>query len=220
MEINCKMRDIAIYGAGGFGRETACLLNRINSEKPTWNLIGFFDDGVEKSKNISHFGSCLGNIDDLNAYNKELAVIISIGDPNMVKTIVEKIHNNKIWFPNIVHPDFKLADSESFTIGKGNIIQGGCSVSCNVIFGDFNVFNGSVAFGHDDIIGSFNSFMPTVRVSGEVKIGDCNFFGVGSIILQQLLVGNNVRLGAGSVMMYRPKNGKLYIGNPAVVFDI
>lgn len=35
------MRDIAIYGAGGFGRETACLIKEINSVKPTWNLIGF-----------------------------------------------------------------------------------------------------------------------------------------------------------------------------------
>lgn len=38
------MRDIAIYGAGGFGKEVACLLNRINEVNHQWNLIGFFDD--------------------------------------------------------------------------------------------------------------------------------------------------------------------------------
>ena len=41
------MRDIAIYGAGGFGREIACLIKEINGVEPTWNLIGFFDDGKE-----------------------------------------------------------------------------------------------------------------------------------------------------------------------------
>lgn len=28
------MKDIAIYGAGGFGREVACLLRRINEQAP------------------------------------------------------------------------------------------------------------------------------------------------------------------------------------------
>ena len=39
------MKDIAIFGAGGFGREVACLIKRINKQQPnTWNFIGFFDD--------------------------------------------------------------------------------------------------------------------------------------------------------------------------------
>lgn len=35
------MNDIAIYGAGGFGKEIACLIYWINEVKPQWNLIGF-----------------------------------------------------------------------------------------------------------------------------------------------------------------------------------
>ena len=42
------MKKIAIYGAGGFGREVACLLNKINEVEPTWDLVGFFDDGVTR----------------------------------------------------------------------------------------------------------------------------------------------------------------------------
>jgi sugar O-acyltransferase (sialic acid O-acetyltransferase NeuD family) len=210
------MKDIAIYGAGGFGREVACLINIINQESPTWKLIGFFDDDPSlKGKMISHFGPCIGGINELNEYSKELAVVVPIGSPSTVKKIIESIRNDKIFFPNIVHPDFVIKDPETFTIGKGNIIQDGCSVSCNVSVGDFNVFNGGVVFGHDVRIGSFNSFMPAIRVSGEVVIGDANFFGVGSIILQQIKIGNEIRLGAGSVLMSKPKDGKLYMGNPA-----
>ena len=80
--------------------------------------------------------------------------------------------------------------------------------------------NGSVIFGHDAIVGSYNTFMPAVRISGEVKIGDGNFFGIASIILQQIKIGNNVRLGAGSVLMTKPKDGLLYIGNPAKKFEL
>ncbi|MFR9261720.1 MAG: hypothetical protein ACLVL2_13600 [Bacteroides cellulosilyticus] len=75
--------------------------------------------------------------------------------------------------------------------------------------------DGADVFGHDDVVGSYNTFMPAMRISGEVNIGDCNFFGVGSIILQKIKIGNNVRLGAGSVLMRKPKDGILYMGNPA-----
>ena len=62
------MKQIAIYGAGGFGREVACLLNKINEVEPTWELVGFFDDGIEKGTQVSHFGKVLGGIDELNAW--------------------------------------------------------------------------------------------------------------------------------------------------------
>lgn len=210
------MKDIAIYGAGGFGREVACMINIINQVNPAWNLIGFFDDNPAlKGQMISHFGPCLGGMKELNDYQGDLALTIPIGTPSVVKKIAEAISNPKVSYPNIIYPDFKIKDPETFTIGKGNIIQDGCSVSCNVSIGDFNVFNGGVVFGHDDVVGSFNSFMPAIRVSGEVTIGDANFFGVGSIILQQVKIGNGIRLGAGSVLMKRPKDGNLYMGNPA-----
>lgn len=46
-------KNIAIVGAGGFGRETACCLRAINGESPSWNLIGFFDDGVPAGTEMS-----------------------------------------------------------------------------------------------------------------------------------------------------------------------
>lgn len=210
------MKDIAIYGAGGFGREVACLINIINQELKTWNLVGFFDDNPNlKEQMISHFAPCLGGMKELNEYPKELALTIPIGSPLIVKKIAESITNPHVYYPNLIHPDFQIKDPDSFSIGKGNIIQDGCSVSCNVSIGNFNVFNGGVIFGHDDQIGSYNSFMPAIRVSGEVIVGNANYFGVGSIILQQIKIGNEIRLGAGSVLMSKPKDGKLYVGNPA-----
>ena len=46
--INKKMKDIAIFGVGGFGREVLALIKNINEVTPTWNIVGFFDDGYEK----------------------------------------------------------------------------------------------------------------------------------------------------------------------------
>ena len=214
------MKDIAIYGAGGFGREIACLLKLINEHRPEWNLIGFFDDNpMLKGQMISHYAPCLGGMDELNSYDKELNIVIAIGNPSAMESVVEKINNDNILFPNIIHPHTVFNDKESFGIGQGNIIQANCTMSCDVTIGNFNILNGSVVFGHDVEIGSFNTIMPGVRVSGEVRVGNGNFFGVGSIVLQQLKIGTAIRLSAGSVLMAKPKDGQLYIGNPAKLME-
>ena len=41
------MKDILIYGFGGFGHEVACVINHINEIEPTWKIVGYIDDGVE-----------------------------------------------------------------------------------------------------------------------------------------------------------------------------
>ena len=37
------MKKIAIFGAGGFGREVKWLIDDINEKKHTWDFIGYFD---------------------------------------------------------------------------------------------------------------------------------------------------------------------------------
>ncbi len=212
------MKDIAIFGAGGFGREVACLLRIINEKDPTWNLIGFFDDNPSlKGTTVSHFGVCLGGMDDLNAYPKELSLIVPIGSPGAVQSVVGRITNPLVDFPNIYAPSVFFLDKESLQIGKGNIFCHNCLVSCNVAIGDFNLFNGYITVGHEASIGNFNVVMPSCNISGAVKMGDCNLMGVQSVILQGVKVGNNTRIGANSVIIRKTKDGNLYLGNPATI---
>lgn len=41
------MKKIYIIGAGGFDREVAWLIERINQTRPEWQLQGFIDDNVQ-----------------------------------------------------------------------------------------------------------------------------------------------------------------------------
>lgn len=214
------VKDIVIFGAGGLGREVACLIKRINAVQPEWNLLGFYDDGVEEGVR-NEYGAVLGNVQDLAAYDNEVAVAIAIGSPKTVKMIVEKLSENKnLQFPNLISPDFSISDPDNYSMGYGNIIQRNCTISCNVCIGNYNILNTGVGLGHDASLGDYNSLMPGVKISGEVNIGDYNFFGVGSIVLQQLKVGNGIKLGAGSVLMRKPKDGYLYMGNPAKKMEL
>lgn len=211
-----EMKDIAIYGAGGFGREIACLLQCINKKRPIWNLIGFFDDGKEVGYQ-TEYGKVLGGIQELNAWNKSLSIVLAIGSPEVVQSLVSKITSSLIDFPNILAPDIRFLDEQNYSIGKGNILGLGCLVSCHVHIGDFNVFNGFITIGHDTCIGNYNSFMPAIHISGEVKIGNLNFFGVSSVVLQQVEIGNNTRIGANSLIIKKTKDNQTYLGNPASI---
>ncbi|MBQ6533549.1 MAG: hypothetical protein IJI37_00100 [Opitutales bacterium] len=88
------MKDIAIFGAGGFGKEVACFINLINESKSgqMWNFIGFFDDDKTKiGSDISRYGKVLGTTETLNAWDKELDLVVAIGNPNSIKNVVQKI---------------------------------------------------------------------------------------------------------------------------------
>lgn len=213
------MKNILIYGFGGFGREIACLIMAINKIKPQWNILGFIDDGVPKGTR-SIYGKVLGDIKFLNEITEPTALVIAIASPKIMEDIVHKVVNPYVYYPNIVAPDVLFFDEKSFIAGKGNIITFGCRMSCNIHIGNFNTLNGQVSFGHDVSIGNYNVLMPETRISGEVQLGNSNFFGVRSLVLQRVKIGNNIRVGVASVVMRNTKDNNLYLGNPATKTEI
>ena len=131
-----------------------------------------------------------------------------------------KIINPLVEFPNCIATNFRISDPESFSIGRGNIIQGGCHVTTNISIGDFNLFNGSVVIGHDTTVGNANVIMAGCRIGGEVTLGDSNLFGTMSFVMQGLKIGSEITLSPLSALLKKPKDGNTYIGNPAKVFKI
>ena len=210
------MNNIAIYGAGGFGREVACIINAVNQVTPTWRLIGYFDDG-RPSGTSNYYGNVIGNLESLNNYPEQLAVVMAIASPKILESLTQKMTRDNICFPNIIAPNVLFFDENSIEWGYGNVLGFGVRISCGAKFGNFNLLNGCVSIGHDVAIGNYNVIQPETRISGETVIGDSNFFGVRSSVLQRLNIGNNTRIGAGSVVMRNTIDGKLYFGNPAKV---
>ena len=209
------MKEIAIIGAGGFGREVACMIRQINAERPTWDLIGFYDDNPQLLGASNPYGTVLGNVESLNAVDRQLSVVVAIGSPKAISDIVCRIDNPLIDFPNIIAPSVIFLDRDSVTTGKGNIFGTYCTVSCNVSIGSFNVFNSYIFVGHDVSVGNCNVIMPSCNVSGGVRMGERNFMCVKSAVLQYISIGNDTRIGAGSVVMRNTKDGLLYLGSPA-----
>lgn len=212
------MKDIAIYGFGGFGREMATILKKINTENPKWNFIGYIDDG-HKPGEENRYGKILGGLDYLNRYNKPLAVMLAIGTPSVVKKLVDEIHNDNIYYPNIIAPSVFFYDQDTVNLGQGNIITAGARISCDVKLGNFNILNSGVYLGHDVNIGNFNLLEPETRLSGGTKVGNMNFFGARSTVLQYIKITDSTRIGACSLIVRNTKAGCLYMGNPAKIVE-
>lgn len=212
------MKDILIYGFGGFGHEVACLIQHINAVTPSWNIVGYIDDNVE-AETECRYGKVLGNIDMLNAWPTPVDVAIAVSSPKYLKEIPEKIINPIVDFPNIIAPNCFFFDKDTVRFGKGNIITFGCRMSCNIQFGDFNVLDGCISIGHDVIMGSYNMLFPEVRISGQTTIGDSNFFGARCFGAQCIKIGSNNRFGAGTFILRKIKDGATYMGNPAKKVD-
>lgn len=213
------MRDILIYGFGGLGNEVACIIRHINCVSPTWNLLGYIDDGVAAGTECK-YGKVLGNLETLNSWTAPVSVVIAIANSQYLEKLSSSINNPLIDFPNIIAPNVFFFDQESVQLGKGNIITFNCRLSCNIRIGNFNVLNGNVSLGHDDVVGDYNVLFPETRVSGQTSIGNRNFFGARTFVAQCLRIGNDCRFGAGAFVLRKTKDGCLYMGNPAKIVVI
>lgn len=210
------MKKIAIYGAGGFGREVLTLINDINKISPKYQVIGFFDDGIRKGTDVNGL-SALGGINELNNVKEEVSVVLAIGNPVTKKNILKKITNQLVDFPTIIHPSVMIGDRNWVSIGKGCVICGGTIITTNIIIRDFVILNLSCTVGHDTVIGDYAAFMPSVNISGEVEIGECVYVGTGAKIINQLKIGEGTIVGAGAVVAKDLPANCTAVGVPAKV---
>ena len=89
------MKNIVIIGAGGVGRETSLIIQKINELEPTWNLIGFIDDNVNNWGRVVNGYSVIGGIDSLEVLPSDTYIIIAISNYEIKRKIVNKINNYK-----------------------------------------------------------------------------------------------------------------------------
>lgn len=213
------MKKIAVFGAGGFGREVHDMIEQINESKKQYDFIGFFDDGVEKGTIVNEY-PVLGGVAELNNFDSELCVVIAIGNPEIKRFVFEQISNTKITFPTLIHPNVYIGNLKHNKIGNGCIICAGNILTVNIVIEDFVILNLSCTVGHDTVIGKFSSFMPTVNISGEITIGECVYVGTGAKILNQLRIGKNSIIGSGAVVTTNLPEYCTAVGVPAKVIKI
>ncbi|NDK56219.1 acetyltransferase [Pontibacter fetidus] len=208
------MNKIAIFGAGGLGREVAMLIEQINSKKLTWDLIGFFDDGLATGDEVFGY-KVIGNADDLKKHKSALSVVFAIGEPTIKQRIISVIHNPNLNYPVLIHPGAVLG--KDVVIGEGTIIMAGNIITVNVKIGKHVLLSSACTVGHDVTLGACTAVMPGANISGNVEIGQCVYLGVGAKTIQQVKIGTNAIVGAGAVVINSIPPDCTAVGVPAKV---
>lgn len=207
------MKKIAIIGAGGFGREVKMLIDQINRNTPTFEIIGFYDDDASLPNKINGL-PYLGSIEDLLNSKESISLALGIGIPDVKSKVVERLKNKHFDYPVLIHPNV-LIGNDDVSIGKGTIICAGTIITCNINIGAFVTLNLSCTVGHDTIINDYASFMPSVNISGEVEIKEKVYVGTGAKIINQLNIGEHTVIGAGAVVSKSLPANCTAVGIPA-----
>lgn len=207
------MKNITIYGAGGFGRETALLIQQINKQNPTWNLQGFFDDGLPKNMKVDGV-AVLGGMNEALQY--EGAITIAVADPSMREQIVSKLQNQKLEFPTLIHPHAHTGSLSFNKMGRGCIVTAGVIMTTHITLGEFCIVNLAATVGHDVIMGDFTTIMPGCSISGNVTLGQGVLLGTGARMLQNINIGARSVIGAGAVVTKHCPAGVTWVGVPAI----
>jgi sugar O-acyltransferase (sialic acid O-acetyltransferase NeuD family) len=210
--LRMNSKPIAVFGAGGLGREVMALLKAL----PEWKAVGYFDDGLEKGLNIGTH-EVLGGKEELLQWTDRIAVVVAIGDPLVKKQLCEYLKPaQQLYFPTLIHPQALIMDS-GCTIGAGSILTAGCIVTTNVKIGEHALVNLNATIGHDSIIGNYSSIMPGVNLAGAVEIGESVLIGSGANVLSEVKIGNGSVIGAGAVVNHNVGDHVTAVGVPARV---
>ena len=206
------MKDLYIIGAGGFGREVAWLVERINEVTPTWNIKGFIDDNESLWGAKEDAYDVVGGCEYLKTLGYVYAVC-AVGSARVRKVIISKLLDSNVKFATVIDPSVII--SKRVEIGEGTIICAGTIITVDIKIGNHVIINLDCTFGHDDVIADYVTVYPSVNVSGNVTVGECSELGTGMQIIQGKNIVPNTIIGAGAVVVKDCLESGTYVGSPA-----
>ena len=209
------MKKLVLIGAGGFGREVAAsLVQIINWYKPTYEFLGYLDDGPQFYAGSMIDGHpWLGNRYWILDHKEDVVCTCTVGNANLKKQIQSELMEKGAVFETIIENTVYISP---FTeIGPGCVLYGGVKISVNCKIGAGVLLNDGVKIGHDVTIGDYTSIMPDTGISGGCQIGTEVDIGGHAFIVPGRKVGDRAKIAAGSIVFSNVKAGITVLGNPA-----
>jgi sugar O-acyltransferase (sialic acid O-acetyltransferase NeuD family) len=212
-----RVKEVAIYGGGGFAREVAWLVQSCNRDGEKYQVVCFIDD------NEAAHGSELNRIPVMGlqeAYQRfpEARVVGGIGSPATREMIILKAAEIGFRFETIIHPN--VEQSEWIEYGEGTVICAGNILTTNITLGQHVQINLDCTIGHDVLMGNFATLAPGVHVSGCVHIGKRAYIGTGAVIINgtqenPIVIEDDAVVGAGACVTKCVPAGLTVVGVPA-----
>ena len=209
------MKKLVLLGAGGFGREVAAsILPFMNQREPSYELIGFIDDGEQYHTGMMIDGyPWLGRQEWILDHKDDVYCTCTIGSAKMKAAIQRKLTEQGVRFATLIGYGAYVAPYSE--IGPGSVLYGWTQISVNCKIGVGVVLNDSVRIGHDVTIGDYTSIMPGTGLSGGCVIGKEVDIGGHAYIVPGRKIGDGAKIAAGSIVFTNVRAGTTVLGNPA-----
>lgn len=214
------MKQIVIYGGGGFAREVAWLVQSSKSADGTaYEIMCFADDNTQKQGTILNKIPVM-SLEDARARFPEARIVGAIGSPQVREKIMVKAAAAGFLTETIIHPNVEHA-AEWNEYGDGTVICAGSILTVNITLKKHVQINLDCTIGHDVIMGDYSTLAPGVHISGWVHMGSRVYIGTGASIIngndsQPLTIADDVVIGAGAcVTKSISEPGITVVGIPA-----
>jgi len=210
--------QIAIYGAGGFAREVAWLVQSCNAEEADlYQLVCFVDDNQDAHGLILNDIPVMG-LEDAHLRFPDAKIVGGVGSPRTRQRLMEKASKVGFDFGIIIHP--RVERSEWIDFGAGTVICAGNILTVNIKLGRHVQINLDCTIGHDAILDDFVTLAPGVHISGYVHLGKRVYLGTGAVIIngtrkEPILIGDDAVIGAGACVTKSVPSGQVVVGIPA-----
>lgn len=209
------MKDLVIFGSGGFAREVLQIAQDQNEDQATWNVQGFLDDNSSLHGQELHDFPILGGADWLEG-RESIWVVVAMGSPVIRRTVVQRVvRTGASNFATLVHP--KSWIGRRVRIGEGSVICAGNLLTTDIEIRRHVILNLQCTVGHDSDIGDYVTSHPAVNVSGSVQVDEGAELGTGSNLIQGIRVGRWSILGAGTVAVKDIPPNVTAVGVPSQV---
>lgn len=194
--------NLAIFGAGGQGRETL----RIARQIARWTRIFFIDD-VTELKEID--GIAVQRFSEVCWEACE--VIIALGEPAYREKIAGLLPFAS--FATLIHPGAII--DESAVIGVGTVVAKGAFISCDVVIGKNVLIQPDVCLSHDVRIGDNSVVSLKSALAGRCHVGKNVFLGMSCSVKEKTAIGDDAIVGMGAVVISDVSPATVVAGNPA-----
>jgi len=152
-------KQLAIFGAGGLGREVLSLLKAL----PQWEVTGFYDDGIASGTVIRDDLKVIGGLEALRSITEKTNIVLAIGSPDLKQRIAAALAGiAQLQFATLIHPSAILQEPNAIAFGPGCVIGAGCILTTEIEVGAHVLININCTVGHNVKIGKFASIMPGV----------------------------------------------------------
>ncbi len=211
------IRQIAIYGGGGFAREVAWLIQSCNQAAEQYQAMCFIDDNEAAHGKILDGIPVMGLAVAHQQYPEAL-VVGGVGTPKTRQALMGKAAAVGFRFDTIIHP--RVERSQWIEIGAGTVICAGNILTTNIVLGQHVQINLDCTVGHDVVMGDYTTLAPGVHVSGCVQFGQRVYVGTGAVIINgtqdaPLTIGDDAVIGAGACVTQHVPAGLTVVGVPA-----